>query len=155
MPIRNRTTSVAGLGLDTATMSAAANGPRPAVVKAAAAARCPASHASSLRIVDGMRMPAKRFLRNRPAAAIRPSTTTMTPPNPDLVALTMHLTLWAYELELSPRRREFASFRTSIEIVGDGTGAFAPLLGPLSVAPRETCVPERSRVGGERTTPDQ
>ncbi len=68
-------------------------GPRPAAFKAGAAALCPANHAASLRIVDGMRMPTKGFLGNRPSDAIRPIANTMTPPIPDLIALTTLFTL--------------------------------------------------------------
>ncbi len=62
-----------------ATTAATTTGPSPATVNAVDAARCPASHASSVRRVDGIRIPAKRFLGNRPAAAIRPTTIMITP----------------------------------------------------------------------------
>lgn len=86
MAIRDSTVRASRPGLFTATMTATTIGPKPAVVNAEAAARCPARHASSLRSVDGMRIPAKMFLGNRPVAAIRPSTTTITPPSPDRIA---------------------------------------------------------------------
>jgi len=84
--IRDRTVCALLPGLFAATMTATTTGPKPAVVSAEAAARCPARHASSLRIVDGMRIPAKMFLGNRPVAAICPSATTITPPNPSRIA---------------------------------------------------------------------
>ena len=74
-------------------IAATAIGPMPETVSAEAAARCPARHASSLRNVDGMRMPANRFLGNRPAAATRPSATMTTPLNPNFTAPDTHVTL--------------------------------------------------------------
>ena len=89
MAIRDRTVWALLPGLFAATTTATTTGPKPAVVSAEAAARCPARHASSLRIVDGMRIPAKMFLGKRPFAAIRPSTRTITPPNPNRIAFDM------------------------------------------------------------------
>lgn len=56
--------------------------PSPATVSADAAARCPAIHASSLRIVEGMRMPANTFLGSRSAAARRPTPAKIKPLKP-------------------------------------------------------------------------
>lgn len=93
MAIRNRTVSALRPGGIAATTTATTTGPAPATVNAEAAARCPASHASSLRIVDGMRIPARRFLGNRPAAAIRPSAITIAPPIASRTAFIMHISL--------------------------------------------------------------
>lgn len=74
-------------------MAATTIGPKPATVNAEAAAWCPARHASSLRIVDGIRIPPKMFLGNRPVAAIRPNPTTIAPPTPNLIAPLTHVRL--------------------------------------------------------------
>ncbi len=115
MPIRNRTVSASRPGLFATTMTATTTGPKPAAVNAEAAARCPARQASSLRNVDGRRIPAKRFLGNRPVAAMRPSPTTTTPPNPNRIAF-----------NTSARLRQFARARTIGPERSYGLGAYRP-----------------------------
>jgi hypothetical protein len=86
LAMRRTVRCVSGRGLLAPTITAIATGPTPAAVSAEAAARCPALHASSLRIVDGIRIPAKGFLGNFPIAAMRPSAINVAPANPVLVA---------------------------------------------------------------------
>jgi len=124
LPIRNRTVSASRPGLFATTMTATTTGPKPAAVNAEAAARCPARQASSLRNVDGRRIPAKRFLGNRSVAAMRPSPTTTTPPNPNRIAF-----------NTSARLRQFTRARTTGPERSYGLGACrpqVPALGKLS-----------------------
>lgn len=69
-------------GRDICAYMAAATGPAPAMVSAEAPDRCPACQASSLRIVDGMRIPTNMLRGSLPAPASRPTAITTTPPNP-------------------------------------------------------------------------
>ena len=58
----------------------------------------PPRHASSLRIVEGMRIPAKTFLGNRPDAAMRPTRATIRPLSPSQI-----------NLDIQPRYNHWAS----------------------------------------------